>query len=174
MIIQTFGTPNLKSEFLVILDRDGTINIDEGYTFEISQLIYLPTVFETIQLISERGVAIAVASNQSGIGRGYYTENQMHDFHRKIWQDFEVLGVKGLNFFCCPHLPEENCFCRKPKPGLLLKAIDVYSLSKNNALFVGNSDADAQCGRQAGIEVRINTTSTLHSIISDWMNSDCK
>lgn len=170
MIIQQFGNGQVKSGGLVILDRDGTINIDGGYTHKIEELSYLPGVIDAIQLISSKNYNLIVVSNQSGIGRGKYNEKQLFEFNNAIWLDFKKAGLEGIIFISCPHLPEQNCKCRKPKSLMLNKALELSKVEKKDVIFIGDKLSDLNCGMSFGIQTELNETQTIFQIIRKWLS----
>lgn len=133
------------------LDRDGVINHDSGYIGRIEDFVLLPGVAEALKLLLDAGYSLIVVTNQSGIGRGLYTED---DYQRVTAHMRELLAAEGIEFEAilhCPHAPSERCNCRKPMPGLLIKgAADANTALKASILF-GDKDSDIAAGRAAGV-----------------------
>lgn len=138
---------------LIILDRDGVINYDSiDYIKTPDEWIPIPGSLEAIADLSRAGHGIVVASNQSGVGRGYYTLVTLEKVHQKMRQAIESSGGRLLGIYFCPHKPEDNCDCRKPKPGLLLAIKKDYpsAFQFNKAVLVGDSLRDIQAAHSAG------------------------
>ena len=130
---------------LVILDRDGVINEDsDAYIKSVQEWIPIPGSIEAIAQLSKAGWTVAVATNQSGIARGYYdlaTLDAMHARLRKLVA--EQGGEVGLIVYC-PHGPDERCDCRKPKPGMLRTIASHYAVDLRGIWFVGDSKGDLE------------------------------
>ena len=136
-------------------DRDGTINIDTGYLYEPEKLAFVPGVPDLIRRCNEEKYLVIVVTNQSGIARGMFTETQMQALHEAMNRRLkEGYGAHIDAFYFCPHLPEitGECDCRKPKPGLFLKAIEDYDIDPAASLSFGDSLRDEQASRAAGIQ----------------------
>jgi histidinol-phosphate phosphatase family protein len=135
----------------VFLDGDGVINKNkDDYVKNISELEIFQFISEPIKKLQSAGFKIIVITNQSAINRGLMTEKHLNEIHEKI-QSFLIQNDTKIDYFYyCPHIPNENCSCRKPKSGLLLKAIDDFSIDVNNSWFVGDRDSDIQAGESVG------------------------
>ena len=136
---------------LIILDRDGVINQDSlHYIKSPDEFLLLPGSCEAIARLSGAGYRVAVATNQSGIARGYYDEAQLAAIHAKMRLYVEAAGG-SIDYIChCPHMPEAGCICRKPKPGLLLAIARHFDCSLENVPFVGDRVSDIQAAQAAG------------------------
>jgi D-glycero-D-manno-heptose 1,7-bisphosphate phosphatase len=132
---------------LIILDRDGVINYDSlNYVRSPDEWLPIPGSLDAIARLNEAGFRIAVATNQSGVGRGYYTVETLNAMHQKM-QD--LLAEKNGHIdaiFYCPHLPSELCECRKPKPGLLKKIGQHFNCTLDGIPFIGDSFTDIEAG----------------------------
>ena len=141
---------------LAIFDRDETLIIDKGYTYDVSELQWKPDILELLEYLTNRGIKVAVATNQSGINRGYFTSAEVDYFHQTINDYLRSLHINEMVFFVCPHLPSldliKGCNCRKPEPGLLLEAIEYFSLSKIETIFIGDKETDRQAAFNCGID----------------------
>lgn len=136
---------------LLILDRDGVINQEsDNFIRRVEDWIPIPGSIEAIAELSRAGYRIAIATNQSGIGRGYFTLNELDAMHQKLYQQVENLGGQIAGIFYCPHLPREDCSCRKPATGLLDAIREELGESPEGAIFIGDSLRDLQAGRAAG------------------------
>ncbi|PWC15895.1 D-glycero-beta-D-manno-heptose-1,7-bisphosphate 7-phosphatase [Brenneria roseae subsp. americana] len=146
----------------VFLDRDGTINIDHGYVHEIDQFQFIDGVIEAMQELKKMGFALVVVTNQSGIARGKFTEDQFMQLTE--WMDWSLadrdVDLDGIYF--CPHLPDQGegdyrqtCDCRKPEPGMLLAAQRHLNIDMAASYMVGDKVEDMQAGIAAGVGTKI-------------------
>jgi len=135
----------------VFLDRDNTLIKDDGYIHEPEKVKLLPTVGEGLKLLKSAGLLLIVVSNQSGIGRGYFSEKEFHAVNRKLNRilksDFEI---EIDDFFFCPHRPDEKCICRKPSPFLILKAAKKWKIDIKESFMIGDKEIDVNAGKNAG------------------------
>lgn len=135
-------------------DRDGTINVDIGYLHRPEDIVFVAGAPEQIRRYNDAGYLVIVVTNQSGIARGMYTEDDMRRVHeamnRRLWEGY---GAHIDAFYHCPHLPEitGECDCRKPKPGLFLRAIEDYHIDPARSVSYGDSKRDEEASRAAGI-----------------------
>jgi D-glycero-D-manno-heptose 1,7-bisphosphate phosphatase len=134
----------------VFLDRDGTLVRDHGYTHRLADYALLPGVVPALQRLAAAGFGLAVVTNQSGIGRGLFGLADYHAFERRLERDLAAQGVHLAASFFCPHRPDEGCACRKPAPGLLLRARDVLGADLARSFIVGDGIRDAEAGLAAG------------------------
>lgn len=136
---------------LIILDRDGVINEDsDNYIRSPEEFIPLPGSLEAIARLHRAGYAVAVATNQSGIGRGYFDVDTLNRMHEKLSQLLAVHGGRIDGIFYCPHSPDDQCECRKPKPGLLLDIKLRFNTLMQDVPVVGDSLRDLQSARAVG------------------------
>lgn len=136
---------------VLILDRDGVINFDsDAYIKSVDEWQAIPNSLEAMAKLSQAGWALAVATNQSGVGRGYYSLEVLEAMHAKMQQQLAELGGKIDCIAFCPHLPTDNCTCRKPLPGLLDEIAENLNIDLTQAYLVGDSLRDIQAGRARG------------------------
>ncbi len=129
---------------LVVLDRDGVINEDsDDFIKSPEEWEAIPGSLEAIARLNHAGVAVAVATNQSGIGRGLLTIDDLNRIHAKFQHALARVGGHVQGIFFCPHAPEAGCACRKPAPGLLRSIEQRFSLALNDVPFIGDSERDA-------------------------------
>lgn len=134
---------------LVILDRDGVINYDsEHYIKSPEEWIPIPGSLEAIVKLKRANCQVYIATNQSGIGRGMYSEAMLRLIHGKMEQQLVAWGVKINGIFYCPHHPDQGCYCRKPSPGLLLAIADDASSDIKQAYCIGDSLRDIQAAQK--------------------------
>ncbi len=136
---------------IVVLDRDGIINEDSLYYIKsVDEFIMLPGSAEAIATLDGAGYRIGVATNQSGIARGLYDVETLTAIHEKMHQAVAAAGGEIDEVVYCPHLPEENCSCRKPKPGLLLELASRFKCLPQDMIFVGDKLTDIQAAKAVG------------------------
>ncbi len=138
----------------IFLDRDGTINVDHGYMHDTCLLEFLPGVVEALQKIGNEGYKLILITNQSGIGRGYFTKQQYHTFNDALIAELNKNGVEITQTFMCPHAPTDDCKCRKPYPYMILQAIDKYNIDPSRSFMFGDKHSDVECGEAAGVTSR--------------------
>ncbi len=136
---------------LVLLDRDGVINEDsDNYIKHPDEWQAIPGSLETISKLNKANIAVIVVSNQSGLGRGFFDQAALDAIHRKMHFQLSALDGYITDIFYCPHKPDENCLCRKPKPGMLDEIEKKYSLSLTNVPFIGDTDKDLALAKAKG------------------------
>ena len=137
----------------VFVDRDGTLNYDNGYTHKISDLKIYEDMVPLLKGYYDRGYIIIVITNQSGINRGYYSVEEMKEFNNKLAEVFIKYGIKIEDFFYCPHTPEEACNCRKPEAGLIHMAVRKYNIDIKSSIIIGDSEStDGKLASRLGIK----------------------
>jgi D-glycero-D-manno-heptose 1,7-bisphosphate phosphatase len=135
---------------LVILDRDGVINADSSdYIKSPQEWHALPGSLQAIARLNQANIKVAIASNQSGVGRGYFTRATLNAIHDKLMRQLAECGGHIDKLFVCPHVPDDACDCRKPQPGLLLRALRYFEVAASDACFVGDSLRDLQAAQAA-------------------------
>ena len=132
----------------VFLDRDGTIVEEVNYLSRIEDLRLFHYSLDAIRSLKENGFRVIVVTNQSGIGRGIYTEQAMHAIHARMQEELDG-AIDG--FYFCPHHPEECCKCRKPGIGMFESARDDLDIDLNASWMVGDKKLDVDAGRNAGM-----------------------
>ncbi len=148
-----------KKSPAVFLDRDGTINLDKGYFYRPEDFAFEPGSLEAIRLLNQAGYKVYVISNQAGIALGHFSEAQVDALHRWLMAELEATGVRIDGFYYCPHHPKlgqgeykKECDCRKPAPGLLLKAAQERQIDLGASYMVGDHNSDVEAGRAAGVK----------------------
>jgi len=137
---------------LIVLDRDGVINYDsDDYVKSVDEWIPLPGSMEALAKLTQAGFKIAIATNQSGISRGYFTVATLDAMHQKMLTLASKAGAKIDYIAYCPHGPDDNCDCRKPLPGLIHQIEKALNMSAKGCYMVGDSLRDLQAGQAAGL-----------------------
>lgn len=155
----------MQHKFAVFVDRDGTINVDVDFLSSPSQLQLIPRSAEAIRELNDLGIPVVVITNQSGIARGLYSENDLHAVHDAMDNELKKSGAAVLDYFYCPHHPVEGlpqyrieCDCRKPKPGMLNKAKAKYGFNLSRSFVVGDKCIDVQAGKSVGaVSIQVAT-----------------
>ncbi len=138
---------------LVILDRDGVINQDsDDYIKSPAEWILIPGSIEAIARLNHAGFRVAIATNQSGLARGLLTITALNAIHQRLREQLELYGGRIELIAFCPHGPEENCSCRKPRPGLLLEIAARLGVDLNGVPYIGDSLSDIQAALAAGAQ----------------------
>jgi len=138
----------------VFLDRDGVLNHEMGdYIRRIEDFEVLDN-FAALKELQDRGYLLIVATNQGGLAKGWYSEDELAKMHQKLIDDYSAHGVRFTDFFYCPHHPDftGDCDCRKPKPGLLVKGIEKYNIDPARSYFIGDRERDVVAGTAAGVK----------------------
>lgn len=150
----------LSADTLVILDRDGVINHDsDNYIKSLDEWVPYPASITAIARLTQAGYTVAVATNQSGIARGYYSEATLHAMHDQLTALVEAEGGGIAHIAYCPHGPDDNCRCRKPLPGMLQNIQQHLGLaSLTRSWMVGDSLRDLQAGEAVGCKTALVRT----------------
>jgi len=137
----------------LFLDRDGVVNLDRGYVYRPEDFQFLPGIFSLCRKAGDRGYGIVIVTNQSGIARGYYSEADFHRLSSWLIRQFRCQGVRLDGILHCPHHPRVSgpCWCRKPRPGMLVDAVRRYRLDPRRSIMIGDKRTDIQAARRAGI-----------------------
>ncbi len=168
-------------ERLIFLDRDGTLNPDPGYLSHPDQMVLFPGVAASLLRLHEVGYGLVVVTNQSGVGRGLITLENLHAIHVRMDHLLVAQGGVPLDHYAlCTHRPDEGCICRKPSPHLLRDAAARMGADLSKSYMVGDRRIDLEAGRRAGCRgvVHVRTGSgadeyqTLASGEADYLAAD--
>ena len=135
----------------IFLDRDGVVNKEVRYLYKLSDFEFIDGIFDACLYFQKLGYEIVIVTNQSGITRGYYNENDYQKLTEWMLGQFNDNGINILDTFYCPHGPESLCECRKPKPGMLIEAKHKYNISMKDSWMIGDSESDIKAANAAGI-----------------------
>lgn len=163
----------------VFLDRDGVINMDDGYTFRAADLRFTPTAVAAIRRINEAGWWVIVVTNQSGVARGLYGTADVEAFHRHMAEELRAEGAQIDAFYYAPSHPDGTvpAFAhehedRKPGPGMLLKAMRDHPIDRSRSVMIGDKDSDMEAAARAGVAgvlVAPNAACDLLATVEDWL-----
>lgn len=149
----------MKAAFL---DRDGVINADrDDYVKNTNELSVYPFAPAAIRALNDAGWKVVVISNQQGTAKGIISENDLHEIEREIVRQVEAVGAKIEAFYYCKHLATDNCDCRKPQPGLILKAAKEHEIDLKQSVMVGDTERDIIAGKAAGCRTILVLTGKL-------------
>jgi D-glycero-D-manno-heptose 1,7-bisphosphate phosphatase len=145
------SSPNKALQKVVFIDRDGVINQDSSaYIKSWSEFKFLPRSLEALQNLSQHHIRSYLITNQSAVNRKLITPETLTHIHTNMLAAIIAAGGRLDDIFFCPHLPAENCNCRKPRPGLILAAQQKYNINLAGSYMIGDSAKDIVCARQAG------------------------
>ncbi len=155
--------PNSQKAFF--FDRDGVINVDHGYVSKPEDFDFMEGIFPAMRLLAGKGYLLIVVTNQAGIGRGYYTEEDFQKLTGWMVGRFSEEGIQIAGVYRCPHHPDAKCACRKPEPGMFLQAIRDHQLDPAACWMLGDKGSDIQAAAAAGIRNRVllGNTESVHS-----------
>jgi D,D-heptose 1,7-bisphosphate phosphatase len=141
------------------LDRDGVLNRDNGYVHHLDQFEWLSDAKAAIKMLNDRGFFVFVVTNQAGVARGYYTDADVLNLHAWMAAELASIGAHVEGFYYCPHHPDGTdpvfgraCGCRKPAPGLILRALAEWPVCKNRSFLIGDKLSDIDAAKAAGIQ----------------------
>lgn len=143
----------------LFLDRDGVLNVDHGYVHRWEDFDWIAGAREAVRRFNEAGWLVIVITNQSGIGRGYYTEDEMHALHQNMQAALAEAGARIDAFYYCPQHPDAADVAyrhpdppdRKPNPGMLLRALSEWPVDRDRSVMVGDKPADLEAALRAGV-----------------------
>jgi len=142
----------LRKNKAVLLDRDGVINkkIKDDYVKSWKEFVFLPGVKEAIKLLNQAQFKIIVITNQAGVGKGVVEESQLQQIHQQMLNELKAYGAYIDGIYYCPHRPEDNCNCRKPKTGMLEQAGKDFKIDFKNSWMIGDEAKDIEAGKKVG------------------------
>lgn len=162
----------------LFLDRDGVINVDRNYVYRVEDFAWIEGAADVIRRFNENGWWVFVVTNQSGIARGYYTEEQMQTLHDWLVVELEKRGAKIDRIYHCPYHEEgtiarytKDSYDRKPKPGMLIRAMTDFPVIKERSFLIGDKQADLEAAKAAGVRGFLFSGGNL-SQFADWVLAD--
>ncbi len=144
----------------LFLDRDGIINIEKNYVYRIEDFEFTEGIFDLCRWFQNRNYLIFVITNQAGIARGFYTEDDLKILTNWMTKQFHNEGITISKTYHCPHHPDFTglCRCRKPEPGMILKAKDEYDIDLKGSVMIGDKISDIEASKNAGVGVSLLTS----------------
>jgi D-glycero-D-manno-heptose 1,7-bisphosphate phosphatase len=164
----------------LFLDRDGVINRERGYVHHVDDFYFIDGVFDACRQMSRAGYQLIIITNQAGIARGYYSEADFHRLTRWMLKEFRRHGIDIDDVYYCPHHPvhgvgdyRRDCDCRKPAPGMIVRAAEEHSLDLRRSILVGDKATDIEAGRAAGVGccILVLTGHSLGASDADWADN---
>lgn len=145
----------------LFLDRDGVVNVEKNYLHKIEDFELMDGILEVCRAYQEQGYLIIIVTNQSGISRGYYTEDDFARLSEWMVEHFKQLGVTISHIYHCPHHESIDgvCECRKPEPGMFIQAQKKYDLDMSSSVMIGDNERDIEASLKAGVGTNILLTS---------------
>lgn len=138
------------SKRFVLIDRDGTINVEKHYLSDPDQLELYPGIGPALKRLQEAGFGLAVITNQSGVARGYFDLARLEQIHDRLRALLAAEGVTVDGIYICPHGPDDDCTCRKPLPGMVQQAVAEHGFDPAQAFMIGDKEVDVELGQAVG------------------------
>ena len=136
---------------VALIDRDGTIIVDRVYLADPEGIEFTPGAIEGLQLLRDAGFTLVLVTNQSGIARGYFDATRLEQIHARLRSMLAAEGLRLEAIYICPHGPDDGCDCRKPAPGMVKRAMRDLGFGPDQAVLIGDSDADMGAAAAAGV-----------------------
>ena len=158
----------------VFLDRDGVINRNPpnmGYVRKWSEFSFIPNARKAIRELTENGYRIIVVTNQAGIGRGLFSEENLMDIHARMVSEIVAAGGRIDAIYYCPHHPNAGCECRKPKPGMLTRAGREHNIELSSTYLIGDSKTDIEAGQRVGSKTLLVLTGLGQESYHHYINT---
>ncbi len=159
----------------LFIDRDGVINKDPGgwtkagYVTEWKDFHFVPGTLEALKILKDKSIKVIVASNQGGVNKGFYTKEQLNRVNELMLEEIRKNGGKIEDVFYCIHKDEDNCGCRKPKPGMLEAAAEKYGIDPKETYFIGDDKKDILAGKKIGCKtVLVLSGKSSKEDVKDW------
>ena len=158
----------------IFLDRDGVINKErKDYVKSVEEFQIIDNIPKVIKILKEKGFVVIVITNQSAINRGLVTIETLNEIHNHLQKILKDNNTSIDDFYFCPHIPDENCQCRKPNPGMLIKAVQDHDIDMNQSFMIGNSLTDVQAAQKAGCKgILLNQNQTLLELVTNLIKAN--
>lgn len=145
-----------------LIDRDGTINVEKHYLSDPEQLELIPGAAAAIRRLNQAGWGVAVITNQSGVGRGYFGLDRLAQVHERLVSMLSAEGARVDGIYICPHAPDDDCACRKPLPGMVEQAVAELHFDPKKAVMIGDKEVDVELGLAVGAKTFLVRTGHGH------------
>lgn len=161
---------------IAFLDRDGVVNVDHGYVYQIAKFEFTQQFFSACELLRLAGYALVIVTNQSGIARGYYSEDDFSVITDWLRKEFTLHGLTLSAVYYCPHAQDSSCLCRKPMPGMIQQHLKLTNAAPADCIMFGDKPSDEQCSRAAGLGrffmIDVNKHAThFYDTVHNFVNS---
>jgi D-glycero-D-manno-heptose 1,7-bisphosphate phosphatase len=168
----------IPSRSAILFDRDGVLNVDRGYVFDPAGLAWVTGAREAVRAVNAAGALALVVTNQSGIGRGFYTESQMNNFHGAMSASLAEIGARIDAFYFCPfhedateeRYRQADHPDRKPNPGMLLRAMEEHRVDPRRAAMIGDKSSDMEAAARAGIRGVLFAGGDLRPVVAGLLD----
>jgi D-glycero-D-manno-heptose 1,7-bisphosphate phosphatase len=161
------------------LDRDGVLNVDSDFLHRVEDLVWVGGALAAVRRLNQRFARVVVVTNQSGIARGLYREEDVERLHAWMAASAAAQGARIDAFYYCPHHPTAGsgpytlaCDCRKPEPGMLLRAIDEHAIDPGASLLIGDRASDLEAARRAGVRGFLFPGGDLDDFVATLLNKE--
>ncbi len=173
LIYQSFLEFVPQAKALVLVDRDNTLIYDSGYFHDVDQITYIPSTLTALQVVPKDSAAIAIVSNQAGIGLRKFTFDDSIAVNERIYNDLGALdiGINGAAF--CPHTRLNECSCRKPKTGMIDFCVKLSGLTRDRIFFLGDQESDRLAASNAGIKFGWTQNCCESKDLEQWIDAVC-
>ncbi len=146
----------MKTRKAIFLDRDGTLILDKNYLSRVEDMEYFPDTLKALSLLQGMGYELFLVTNQSGVGRGYFSLESVYVIHRQLQNDLREQKLSPFkDFAICPHSPDDKCECRKPSGKMIRDLMEKHNISPDDSWMIGDKVIDAESGKDAGIKSAI-------------------
>ncbi len=166
-LLHRTNTTMIKNK-AIFLDRDGVINVERGYTNRLEDFVILPDLAEVLKLLKQKGYLLVVVSNQSGIAKGLYTQQDVEVLHHYLINELKKSDV-ALDeiYYCVHHSDISRCICRKPDSLFVEKALARFNIDPSKSYFIGDKERDIEAGEKAGVKgILIDANISLKTILN--------
>ena len=161
----------MKRTAAIFLDRDNTLTVDQGYSYEIEKFRWIKGAPLALKAFHEAAIPVFIVTNQGGIGRGFFSLDDMHKFNRHLQEMTKNAGGKITDIAYCPHHPlaitdalKSPCPCRKPEPGLFFKLAEKWRIDLMRSVMIGDRPSDVEAGRRAGCHSYLFNGGSLYDL----------
>lgn len=168
----------MKKRPAVFFDRDGVLNLDRGYLYKQEELEWMPGAIDAIKMLNDQGYFVFVVTNQSGIARGFFEEEDVYALHSYMAEEVEKRHGLIHSFYFCPHHPEgitekyaKVCTCRKPLPGLIEQACREWPVDLSSSFLIGDMPRDIEAAKGAGIPGYLFPEGNLYDFVQDILKN---
>lgn len=161
-----------NSNKALFLDRDGVVNYDYGHVYKVDEFTFILKIIDVIRYFKNIGFKIIIVTNQAGIAKGIYSKADFLSLNDWMLEELKKNGAEIDQVYYCPHKNSDGCFCRKPHPGMFLKAIDKFSIDPDKSFMIGDKETDLIAARKAGIKNRflLEKPENLNEIFNSMKN----
>ncbi|MCX7887494.1 MAG: D-glycero-beta-D-manno-heptose 1,7-bisphosphate 7-phosphatase, partial [Verrucomicrobiae bacterium] len=157
----------MKKHRAVFMDRDGVLMEDANYVGELERVVIIPAAYRALKRLQDAGYKLVVVTNQSGVARGFFTLQHVGIVHDYLSEQFAAHGVRIDRYYVCPHHPDDNCECRKPKPKALYDAAEEFDLDLSRCYMIGDRSSDITAGQNAGVKTILVLTGAGRQTLAD-------